>query len=151
MSTFYRKLESPTTNTGKLKRDFKQKFPEVFSGGLCEMYKNQNTVPGKGQCPLRSFKKGKRSFRGSEHINDELDSLERADFNEWSGSTVYVRKKSYQIRVSADFSTGLKQAVKHHHYPLPCPEEIFNKHNGGKIFFKNRFIRRITSNRGGSK
>ena len=34
MSTFGRKLKSPITNTEKLKQELKQKFPEVFSGGL---------------------------------------------------------------------------------------------------------------------
>ena len=47
-----------------------------------------------------------------------------------------VRKKSNQIRFCTDFSTGLNQALKDHHYPLPSPEEIFNKINGGKIFSK---------------
>ena len=34
MNTFRRKLESPITNTEKLKQELKQKFPEVFSGGF---------------------------------------------------------------------------------------------------------------------
>ena len=28
------------------------------------------------------------------------------------------------------------RSTKNHHYPLPIPEEIFNKFNGGKIFSK---------------
>ena len=77
-----------------------------------------------------------------EQINEELDRLEKAgilsktDFSEWAAPAVYVRKKSYQIRVCTDFSTGLNQALKDHHYPLPSSEEIFNKLNGGKIFSK---------------
>ena len=47
-----------------------------------------------------------------------------------------MRKKSNQIRVYADFSTELNQAIKDHHYPLPNPEEIFKKLNGSKIFSK---------------
>ena len=47
-----------------------------------------------------------------------------------------VGKKSNQIRVCADFSTGLNQALKDHRYPLPSPEEIFNKLNGSKIISK---------------
>ena len=46
------------------------------------------------------------------------------------------KKKSKEIRVCADFSTGLKAALKDHHYPLPNPEEVFNKLNGGKVFSK---------------
>ena len=62
--------------------------------------------------------------------------LSKTDFSDWAAPTVYVRKKSNQIRVCADFSTGLNQTLKDHHYPLPSPEEIFNKLNGGKIFSK---------------
>ena len=47
-----------------------------------------------------------------------------------------VKKKSKDIRDSADFSTGLNAALKDHHYPLPSPEEVFTKLNGGKIFSK---------------
>ena len=42
---------------------------------------------------------------------------------------VHVKKKSNQIRICADFSTGLNDAFQDHHYPLPSTEEIFNKLN----------------------
>ena len=77
-------------------------------------------------------KKRNVPFAALEQINEELDRLEKAGilskivFSEQS-----VRKKSNQIRVCADFST-----LKDHHYPLPSPEEIFTKLNGGKIFSK---------------
>ena len=34
------------------------------------------------------------------------------------------------------FSAGLNAALKGYHYPLPSPEEVFNKLNGGKVFSK---------------
>ena len=46
------------------------------------------------------------------------------------------KKKSQEIRVCADISTGLNAALKDYHYPLPSPEEVFNKSNGGKVFKK---------------
>ena len=49
---------------------------------------------------------------------------------------VYIKKKSKEIRVCADFSTGLNAALKDCHYPLPSPEDIFAKLNGGKFFSK---------------
>ena len=77
-----------------------------------------------------------------EQINKELDRLEQAgilsktDFSQWAAPTVHVKKKSNQIRIRADFSTELNDALQDHHYPLPNPKEIFNKLNGGKIFSK---------------
>ena len=49
---------------------------------------------------------------------------------------VHVKKKSNQIRICADFSTGLNDAFQDQSYPLPSPEENFNKLNGWKIFSK---------------
>ena len=58
------------------------------------------------------------------------------EFSEWAAPTVYIRKKVKEIRVCADFSTGLNAALKDYHYPLPSPEEAFKKLNGGKVFSK---------------
>ena len=87
------------------------------------------------------LKKPNVPFAVVEQINEELDRLERTgilsktDFSEWAAPTVHVRKKSNQVRVCANFSTGLNQALKDPHYP-PSLEEIFNEPNGGKIFSK---------------
>ena len=62
--------------------------------------------------------------------------LSKVELSEWAAPTVYIRKKSKDIRVCADFSTGLNAALKDYHYPLPSPEEVFNKLNGGKVFSK---------------
>ena len=76
-------------------------------------------------------------------MNKEIDRLvntgilSKVEFREWAAPTVYIRKKSTEIRVCADFSTGLNAALKDYHYPLPSPEEVFNKLNGGKVFSKS--------------
>ena len=46
------------------------------------------------------------------------------------------KKKSKEIRVCADFSTGLNVAPKDCHYSLRIPEDIFAKLSGGKFFSK---------------
>lgn len=38
------------------------------------------------------------------------------------------------MRICGDFSTGLNEALKDHHYPLPLPEDIFAKINGSSVF-----------------
>ena len=53
------------------------------------------------------------------------------------GSSNGIYEEKYkEIRVCADFSTGLDAALKDYHYPLPSPEKVFNKLNGGKVFSK---------------
>ena len=61
MNKFCRKLESPTINTEKLKQELKQKFPEVFLGGLGKStkIKAQFQVKDNAQ-PI--FKKSKTSL-----------------------------------------------------------------------------------------
>ena len=87
-------------------------------------------------------KKWNVPFAALEQINKELDRLEHADIlsktdrSEWAAPMVHVKKKSNQIRICADFSTGLNDALQNHHYSLPSSEEIFNKLNSGKIFSK---------------
>ena len=41
-----------------------------------------------------------------------------------------------EIHVCTDFSTGLNATLKDFNYPLPCPEVIFAKLNGGNFFLK---------------
>ena len=77
-----------------------------------------------------------------EKINKEFEwlvkngILSKVEFSQWAVPTVYVKKKSEEIRVCADFSTGLNAVLRQYHYPLPSPEEVFTKLNGGKIFSK---------------
>ena len=87
-------------------------------------------------CP---FSKRNVSFAAVEKIDEELDRLEKAGIlskvisSEWVAPTVYVRKKSNQIRICVDFSPGLNAVLKDYHYPFPSPKEVFNKLNGGVV------------------
>ena len=62
--------------------------------------------------------------------------LSKVEFSKWAAPTVYIRKKSKEIWVCTDFSTGLNAALKDYHYSLPSPEKVFNRLNGGKVFSK---------------
>lgn len=43
-------------------------------------------------------------------------------------------KKTGDIRLCEDFSTGLNEALENYHHPLPLPEDIYAKLNGSIIF-----------------
>ena len=87
-------------------------------------------------------KKEDVQFASLNQIDAELNRLEqigglsKIECREWVSPTVCVKKKSKEIRVCADFSTELNNALKDYHYPLTGPEEIFAKHSGGKLFLK---------------
>ena len=84
-------------------------------------------------------KKQNVPFALLEQINEELDRLVKTwvlSKLELAAPTVYVKMKSKEVRVCADFSTGLNAALKNCHCPLPSLEDIFTKLNGGKFFSK---------------
>ncbi|XP_062711287.1 uncharacterized protein K02A2.6-like [Aedes albopictus] len=56
------------------------------------------------------------------------------DFSEWAAPIVAVRKPNGKVRICADYSTGLNEALESNHYPLPTPEEIFAQLNGSVVF-----------------
>ena len=60
--------------------------------------------------------------------------LSKVEFSEWAAPTVYIRKRLKETRVCAYYSTGMNAALKDYNYPLPSPEEVFNKLNRGKFF-----------------
>ena len=60
-------------------------------------------------------------FTSLEQINEKLDRLvktgvlSKLEYSEWVILMVYVKKKSKEIHVCADFSTGLNAALKECH------------------------------------
>ena len=104
------------------------------------MYKNSSQIQAYRQPVFK--KKRNVPFASLEKINRELDRLvktgiqSKVEFRQWAAPTVYVRKTSEEIRVCADFSTGLNALLRDYHNPLPSPKELFTKLNSGKIFSK---------------
>ena len=54
-----------------------------------------------------------------------MGDLSKADYNDWASPTVYIEKKSKEIRVCADFSTDLNDTLKNYHYMLPGLKKVF--------------------------
>ena len=126
----------------KKKKELKEAYPKIFSGWLGRCTKTMAKFKLQDDFQLVFKKKQNVPFASLEQINEELDRLvktgvlSKLKYIESTAPTVYVKKKSKEIRVCADFSTGLNAALKDCHYPLPSPEEIFAKLNGGKFFLK---------------
>ena len=120
----------------------KKHFPNVFSPGLGKCTKLKAKFQLKKNATPVFRRKRNVPFASQEHIEKELDRLVENDIltkvehSEWAAPVVYVKKKSREIRMCADFSTGLNDALEDYCYPLPTPEDIFSKLNGGKLFTK---------------
>ena len=120
----------------------KETYPDVFSGGLGKCTKVVAKFETKPNQQPIFRKKRNVPYAAVDQINEELDRLEtmgvisKVDHSDWTSPTVYVNKRNKQIRVCADFSTGLNDALKDYHYPLSCPEEIFAKLSDENFFSK---------------
>ena len=143
INTFCKKVEHSTAaEREKLLKELKESFPDVFSGGLGRCNKMTARLELKEDSHPVFKKKRNIPFASLNQIDKELDRLERTgviskiQYNKWAPPAVYIRKKSNEIRVCADFSTGLNAALKDYNYPLPSPSEVFTKLNGGVYFSK---------------
>ena len=146
INSFCNRVSVSEKKNSKQNEDFltvlKSEFPRVFSVGLGVCTKTEvNFVLKQNVKPVFKPKRNV-PFSSKEDIEIELQRLqengvvEKNDYSEWASRTVYVKKKNKKIWVCADFSTGLNDCLMDHSYPLPSPEDIFTKLNGGKIFSK---------------
>ncbi|KAK6763535.1 hypothetical protein RB195_024019 [Necator americanus] len=68
------------------------------------------------------------------HSTEDATVRISVEHSEWATPIVVVKKKSGQIRLCGDFSTGLNDALQLHQHPLPTAEDVFTKLNGRQLF-----------------
>nr|XP_049466943.1 uncharacterized protein K02A2.6-like [Anopheles coluzzii] len=116
------------------------KYPTVFDDSLghctktkVKLFLKPNVKPV--FCPKRPV-----PFNTIALVDAELSRLQSLgiitpiDFSEWAAPIVAIRKPNCKVRICADYSTGLNEALESNHYPLPTPEEIFAQLNGSVVF-----------------
>ncbi|XP_029639544.1 uncharacterized protein K02A2.6-like [Octopus sinensis] len=126
----------------KMKLKLEKMYPDIFSKelGMCKKIKvkfelKESAVPvfkPKRNVPFAALNQVEKELKRLE----DMEVIEKVDYSEWAAPTVYIKKKNNEVRVCVDFSTGLNDCLKNYNYPLPNPEEIFAKRNGGKKFSK---------------
>ena len=139
INTFCYKIDGTMTNSDKLKKELKIKFPEIFSEelGFCSKVKAKFDV--KENIMLVFCSRRTVPYASVEIIDKELERLEKLGVIEKkllhprAAPVVYVKKK--KIRICTDYSTRLNDCLKEINYPLRW-EEIFANLNGGHIFSK---------------
>ncbi|XP_055589596.1 uncharacterized protein K02A2.6-like [Uranotaenia lowii] len=118
----------------------KRKYPKVFSTDLGKCTKTVVKLDLKPD--RRPVFRPKRPVAYSMYlaVDEELDRLEHlgiitpTDYSEWAAPIVVVRKANGNIRLCGDYSTGLNEALQPNQYPLPLPNDIFNKLGNCRVF-----------------
>ncbi|PIO69893.1 hypothetical protein TELCIR_08275 [Teladorsagia circumcincta] len=62
------------------------------------------------------------------------DVLSPVTYSKWAAPIVVVKKANGTIRLCADYSTGLNDALMLHQHPLHTPDDVFTKLNGETVF-----------------
>ena len=122
--------------------ELERRFPGVFTDklGKCEKFEAQLYVKPNVRPVFRPSRPVPYSL--TELVDNELQRLEacgiisKVNYSSWAAPIVVVRKTNGTVRLCGDFSTGLNEALQTHQYPLPIPEDLFTRLNGGKVFTK---------------
>ncbi|XP_055584806.1 uncharacterized protein K02A2.6-like [Uranotaenia lowii] len=117
-----------------------KKFVNVFSDqlGLCSKKKVSLTVKPGAKPVFRQ--KRPVPYASTAKIEEELERLQNlgiitpVSYAEWAAPIVAVRKPNGKVRICADYSTGLNEALIPNQHPLPLPQDIFAKLAGKKFF-----------------
>nr|CDJ92466.1 RNA-directed DNA polymerase (reverse transcriptase) domain containing protein [Haemonchus contortus] len=118
----------------------KKEFSTVFTPGLGHCTKSKAKLTLKPNAKPVFQKARPVPYAAVQKISTEIDRLVSTqvpmpvDHSEWSAPIVAVQKKNGSIRLCADYSTGLNDALEQHQHPLPTPDDIFTKFNGGRYF-----------------
>ncbi|CAI5452725.1 unnamed protein product [Caenorhabditis angaria] len=116
------------------------KYPAVFEKGLGTCTKEKVSLKLLPEAePV--FRKARPVPYGSlEAASAEIERLlklgviKKVSYAKWAAPVVYVKKSNGATRLCADFKTGLNAVLAPNEHPLPRPQDIFAKLNGGVIF-----------------
>lgn len=122
--------------------ELKSEFPEVFenSTGQCKNIKAHLTLKD-NVSPVYCAKRPV-PYAALNDVETELERLESlgiispVEYSTWAAPIVVVRKSNGKVRICADFSTGLNNALESNQYPLPLLDDIFAQLSNSKCFTK---------------
>ncbi|CAD6192992.1 unnamed protein product [Caenorhabditis auriculariae] len=121
------------------------KYASVFEEGLGSCTKTKAKLFLKPESRPVYIKKRPLPYASQPAIDAEIDRLVNGgvlssiDYSQRAAPIVAVKKANGTIRMCADFSTGLNDALMLHQHPLPTAEDVFNKLNGGQLYTQINF------------
>ena len=127
-----------------LVEDLKERYHDVFQPGLGPVQGVRATLHVKDDA-VPSFHKSRAvPFSLRTAVDKELTRLHDegviypVDFSEWGTPLVCIPKTDGTVRLCGDYKVSVNKVIHTDQYPIPTPEEVFAKMEGGDKFFQNR-------------
>ncbi|CAH8538525.1 unnamed protein product [Schistosoma rodhaini] len=142
INSICRRVTSDNSLESSQKNTVLQRHHKVFKEGLGECTKAKAVLTLKPAVTPIFRPKRPVPYAALPVVEQEIERLQKlgviepVNFSEWAAPIVVVKKTNGSIRLCADYSTGLNEALETHQYPLPLPEDLFAKLNDGKLFAK---------------
>ncbi|KAH9585992.1 hypothetical protein MS3_00007063 [Schistosoma haematobium] len=142
INSICRRVSTDNTPEWNQKNAMLQRHQNVFREGLGECTKAKALLTLKPAATPVFRPRRPVPYADLPVVEQELERLQKlgviepVNFSEWAAPIVVVKKTNGSVRLCADYSTGLNEALETHQYPLPLPEDLFAKLNGGKLFAK---------------
>lgn len=122
--------------------DVVQQYPKLFDGKLgtitgftAQLKVNENATP-------QYFKSRPMPYALREKVEKELKRLvkegvlKKVESSDWATPIVPVLKPDGTVRICGDFKLTINPYLDVPEYPMPTPDELFTKLNGGELFTK---------------
>lgn len=124
------------------RKQLQAQFPTVFEEGLGCCTKIRATVELKPNA--KPIFRGARqpSHANRELVEKEIDRwvqlgvLTPVEYSKWAAPLHVTWRSNGKIRMCADFKNGLNDIIEPNLYPIPHPDHLFAKLNGGIVFTK---------------
>ena len=124
-------------------KDIVQQYPKLFDGKLGTIKGFTADLKVKENAPPQYFKPRPVPYALRDNVEGEIKRLEsegvlkKVESSDWVTPIVPVLKPDGTIRrICGEFKVTLNQYLDVPEYPMPTPEELFTKLNGGELFTK---------------
>ncbi|XP_064102283.1 uncharacterized protein K02A2.6-like [Macrobrachium nipponense] len=134
-------LHSGILKTSKLE-ELLRKYGDVFDGELGTAKNIKAHIRVRKDAKPIFYKARTVPYAIRDAVNAELKRLElegiieKVDYSEWAAPIVPVSKDNGSIRICGDFKVTINRYVENPEHPMPNPDELYQRLNGGKTFSK---------------
>ena len=119
-----------------------KQYHELFSEKIGKLKGFKAKIHVQHDAKPKFCKPRKVPFALEEAVSFELKRLENdgvtesIPYSDWASPIVIVPKADGQVRICGDFKKTVNPFIHTEQYPLPNPEELFQKLQGGQLFTK---------------